>query len=326
VIHARGIALRRSGRQLIHSLDLRLVPGELVVLIGPSGAGKSTLLKLFAGITPTDEGAVSIDGQEISEIPGPKLARELGLVPQDDIIHTRLSVEQALQFAARLRLPPGTPSDEVDASVSKVMAMTDLLERRSVRIARLSGGQRKRVSLGVELLCSPRFLFLDEPTSGLDPALEEKAMRLFQQLARSGHGLLVSTHALSSLELADQLLILMDGRLIFFGPPKQALRHFGVAHPIEIFKKLPSSSAADWSLQYRSSALARIATEPEARRRAPGPRPAASRSQPLSQPAISRSQPLSQPAVPEREPAADPVEALLAELKDELAAEEGNRG
>ena len=163
---ARAIGITRGSKALARNISLSVNPGEMLVLLGPSGSGKSTLLKTLAGILIPDSGAVTWQDQPLDAMADHDLARLIALVPQDDIIHSRLSVESALHYAARLRLPPDTPSAELDAAVDRVLRMTDLTEHRHTTIRRLSGGQRKRVNIGVELLNDPPLVFLDEPTSG----------------------------------------------------------------------------------------------------------------------------------------------------------------
>lgn len=256
----QNLCLTRGSRAILSKVSVSLCPGEFIVVLGPSGSGKSTLMKCLSGIIAPDSGQVSLDSKALSDIPERERARMIGVVPQDDIIHTKLRVEAALSYSARLRMPPNTSSEAIQQRVDAVLTMLELTERRSVKIQRLSGGQRKRVSIGVELLDSPRFLFLDEPTSGLDPALEESSMRLFQQLSRKGHSVVASTHSMASLDCADHLLIVMAGRLIYFGPPKLAAPHFGVSHPSEIFKAIRKGNAEQWEARFRGSMLAPDAT------------------------------------------------------------------
>ena len=151
----------------------------------------------------------------------------MGLVPQADILHTQLSVRHALSYAAELRFPRDVTDETRNARVEQVMAELNLDERADVRLERLSGGQRKRVSVGCELLTEPALLFLDEPTSGLDPGNEEALMETLRDLARAGRTVVVVTHSVQSLHLADRLLVMAPGgRLGYFGPPGEALAYF----------------------------------------------------------------------------------------------------
>lgn len=319
------LGLHRGGKAILQQVSLSLCAGELILVLGPSGSGKSTLMRLLAGLTAPDDGEVSLDDRVLSKIPEPELARLIGHVPQDDIIHHSLRVEQALTFAARLRMPGANEAD-VSARVGEVIARLELGERRSVRIHRLSGGQRKRVNLGVELLVSPRFLILDEPTSGLDPALEEAMMRLFRKLCDEGRGILCSTHAMASVDLADQLCLVMDGQLIYFGPPAEALRHFKVSHPADIFKALRGAPAAEHRRRFEATPLA---SRRAARRREAPPSGALAEVAKLA--AATRPNtpasppPASAPQAPQATapaaPAPQGVDELLASLAAEVEAE-----
>lgn len=229
--------------RILRSVKLELRPGQLCGLIGPSGAGKSTLFKVLLGLREPSSGLVRIAGKPVSE-QGP-----LGYVPQDDALHRMLTVEKELTYAAELRMP--TSSDEERARrVTNVLGQVGLEERRDVKIARLSGGQRKRVSVALELLTSPGLLILDEPTSGLDPGLEARMMGLFKQLAEKGRIILVSTHAMQSLDLCHVLVVLVKGNVAYAGPPKRALSYFGVTHYADIFRALEKKSGDAWGASF----------------------------------------------------------------------------
>jgi ABC-type multidrug transport system ATPase subunit len=160
----------------------------------------------------------------------------------------------ALEYAARLRLPAETEEEAIAATVDRVLAAIELEHRSRLRIRRLSGGQRKRASLGIELLLAPPVLLLDEPTSGLDPELEATTMKLLRRLAREGRAVLTTTHATASLELADFIVVIAAGQIAYLGTPAGALRYFKVPDPDLIFKRLKEQEASGWALLYRSSA------------------------------------------------------------------------
>lgn len=236
-VDAAGLSVRFGRQVILRDLSLAVLPGECVGLLGASGCGKSTLLRTLAGMQAPDEGAVRLDGRDPREVePG-----AVGFVPQDDIVHLALRVESALGYSARLRL--GERPD-LNARVDEVVALLGLEERRRVRVGRLSGGQRKRVSIGVELLGGPRLLFLDEPTSGLDPALEEHFMELFRKLARGGRTVVLTTHVLQSLQHLDLVGVMAAGRLAWFGPPAEMNDWFGVREAREIYGKLSGEGEA----------------------------------------------------------------------------------
>src|SRR4029077_12488102 len=167
------------------------------------------------------------------------LRRRIGYVPQDDILHPELTVRQALEYAAQLRLPPDLTNVERSRRVSDVMGELGLGDRADLAIHRLSGGQRKRTNVALELLAQPSPLFLDEPTSGLDPGYEKTVMELLRTLADSGRTVIVVTHSVESLDLCDRLLFLAPGGVTaYFGSPGSATAHFGVRDYADVFRRL----------------------------------------------------------------------------------------
>ncbi len=219
---------------ILQPTSLHVRAGELVAIIGESGAGKSTLLRALAGVLRPTHGHVAIGGETVSS----RLC-ELGYVPQFDIVHDQLTVGEALDYAAQLRLPPDTTVRERTARVTEVIDQLGLGERRDVRVERLSGGQRKRVAVGVELLHRPGALFLDEPTTGLDPGLERHMTALFHGLADTGQTVVLVTHATGSLALYDRVVVMgRGGCLRFDGTPVELLQTFGVEQFDDVYTVL----------------------------------------------------------------------------------------
>ncbi|MFZ9886349.1 MAG: ABC transporter ATP-binding protein [Myxococcota bacterium] len=248
----RALTLSRvcvdAGRlRILHNLGLSLAEGELCGVIGPSGAGKSTLFKVLLGLRQPSTGTVLLGGGSLDRS-GP-----IGYVPQDDALHRTLTVEQELRYAAALRMPAAM-GPERSSVVEKAIRQVGLEERRETRISKLSGGQRKRVSVALELLTSPGLLILDEPTSGLDPGLESKMMGLFRTLAEDGRIVLVATHAMQSLSQCHRLLVIVKGRMAFFGSPEEAHLYFGVKDHGEIFDILAKRPAEAWGDGFRGGA------------------------------------------------------------------------
>ncbi|MFN2166667.1 MAG: FHA domain-containing protein, partial [Anaerolineae bacterium] len=245
-----------KGVNLLQDISLAIRPREFVAIVGVSGAGKSTLLNALAGIWPATDGAVLVNGTDLYR-QYDSFRTELGYVPQDDIIHKELTAEKALDYAARLRLPGDVTADERRQAVTDELETLGLAERRKVRVGSLSGGQRKRVCIGVERLTRPGLFFLDEATSGLDPGTENQLMRLLRHLADDGQTILLVTHATKNVMLCDQVVFLAKGgNLAFFGPPRDALKYFGVADFDEIYEKLQMErSPEEWASSYRQSPL-----------------------------------------------------------------------
>ena len=209
-------------RRLLDRITLAIEPGQFVALVGGSGAGKSTLMRTLLGIDPTTDGTVQINGEDLRS--NFNIYRtQIGYVPQDDIIHKSLTVAEVLTYAAKLRLPP----DNVGEVVEKTLAEIEMSDRPDVLVSQLSGGQRKRVSIGVELLADPKLFFLDEPTSGLDPGLDKKMMLLLRKLADQGRTVILVTHATANITQCDRIVFLgRGGRLCYFGPPDEASKFF----------------------------------------------------------------------------------------------------
>ncbi len=239
-INIAKIVKNRSGGGTIRLLDdvgLTIQPNEFVGLLGPSGAGKSTLMDSLNGMRPASSGQVLINNLDLYRHLD-SLKQSIGYVPQDDIIHRELTVYRTLYYVARLRLSSDVSKREIDQIINEVMDVTGLSERRDVPISQLSGGQRKRVSIAVELITKPSVIFLDEPTSGLDPATEEKIMKLFRQIAESGRTVILTTHAMENVKLFDKIVVLMRGKLVFYGAPQEALAHVKADSFKDLYDKL----------------------------------------------------------------------------------------
>jgi ABC-type multidrug transport system ATPase subunit len=233
-IVAAGVYVDVPSGRILQPIDVQLRPGELVAVVGESGAGKSTLLKALAGVAPPTGGRILVGGEDVLE-----RLTEIGYVPQFDTVHGQLTAREALDYAARLRLPADLSEAERRARIDEVLGQLDLGQRADVLVERLSGGQRKRAAVGIELLHQPGALFLDEPTTGLDPGLERRMMDLFRSLANGGQTVALVTHATSSLSLCDRVLVMgRGGVLCFDGSPAGALEAFGVRNFDEIYVEL----------------------------------------------------------------------------------------
>lgn len=240
VIDITKVVPNRSGGgmiKLLDDVDLTIQPNEFVGLLGPSGAGKSTLMDSLNGMRPASSGRVLINNLDLYQHLD-SIKQSIGYVPQDDIIHRELTVYRTLYYVARLRLSRDVSTAEIDQIINEVMDVTGLSERRDVPVAQLSGGQRKRVSIAVELITKPSVIFLDEPTSGLDPATEEKIMKLFRQIAESGRTVILTTHAMENVRLFDKIVVMMRGKLVWYGAPKESLEHVGASSFKDLYDKL----------------------------------------------------------------------------------------
>ncbi len=223
--------------KVLDSVSLSIQPNEFVGLLGPSGAGKSSLIEAMNGVSPAKTGNVLINNLDLARH-FDSLKQSIGHVPQEDIIHRELSVYRTLYYIARLRLSRDVSSREIDQIVNEVLDVTGLAEKKDAEVRNLSGGQRKRVSIAVELITKPSAIFLDEPTSGLDPATEDRIMRLFKQIAESGRTIVMTTHAMENVKHFDKIAVLMRGRLVFFGKPEDALKHLKAKSFKELYDRL----------------------------------------------------------------------------------------
>ena len=217
-VHAVSLTIE-GAVTLLDRISLTARPGTLTAVIGPSGSGKSTLAKAIIGVTRPTSGTVTFDGHDVHAA-NTLLRNRIGMVPQDDVVHRQLTVGQALGFAAELRMPPDTTKADRQRVIAQVLDELELTPHARTRIDKLSGGQRKRVSVAMELLTGPSLLVLDEPTTGLDPALDRTVMAMLRHLADAGRAVVVVTHSLTYLDDCDQVLLLAPGgKTAFCGAP-----------------------------------------------------------------------------------------------------------
>jgi ABC-type multidrug transport system ATPase subunit len=224
-----------GNKTLLDNISLAARPGTLTAIIGPSGAGKSTFARLVAGYTHPTTGTVWFEGHDV-HAEYASLRSRIGMVPQDDVVHGELTVRQALMYAAELRLPPDTSKADREQVVNEVLEELEMTKHLDTRVDRLSGGQRKRASVALELLTGPSLLILDEPTSGLDPALDRQVMTMLRQLADAGRVVLVVTHSLTYLDVCDEVLLLAPGgKTAYSGPPSGIGTELGTTNWADIF-------------------------------------------------------------------------------------------
>jgi len=252
-ITALGITKKVGKTTILKDISLSLYPREFIGLMGPSGCGKSTLMDALNGFRPASDGMVLINELDLYSNFN-ALRRSIGHVPQRDILHDALTVERTLYYAAKLRMPTGTSSEQMQSIINEVIETVGLKERRLTQFHQLSGGQQKRLSLALELITKPSFIFLDEPTSPLDPETTENMMLLFRRLADEGRIVVMVTHKFEKFEEMHNVAILtVGGRLAFFGPPKEALEFFGCREPGEIYKQIGGADPDELNRNFTSS-------------------------------------------------------------------------
>ncbi|MFG2880607.1 FHA domain-containing protein [Streptomyces sp. NPDC048337] len=242
-----------GGKQILKDVTFGVPEKSLIGVIGPSGSGKSTLLKALTGYRPANEGEVLYDNRNLYK-QFAELRQRIGLVPQDDILHKELKVSTALKYAAKLRFPGDTAESERAARIDEVLRELKLDIHKDKKITALSGGQRKRVSVALELLTKPSLIFLDEPTSGLDPGMDRDVMQLLRGLADDGRTVLVVTHSVAELSLCDKLLVMAPGGSVaYFGPPDEALNFFGYTTWADVFSAFENYRDYDWAGRWKGS-------------------------------------------------------------------------
>ncbi|MER6049134.1 FHA domain-containing protein [Streptomyces sp. NPDC001793] len=242
-----------GGKQILKDVSFGVPEKSLIAVIGPSGSGKSTLLKALTGYRPANQGEVLYDNRNLYKHFA-ELRQRVGLVPQDDILHKELTVQKALRYAAKLRFPGDTAESEREARIGEVLRELKLDVHKEKKVTSLSGGQRKRVSVALELLTKPSLIFLDEPTSGLDPGMDRDVMQLLRGLADDGRTVLVVTHSVAELALCDRLLVMAPGGSVaYFGPPEEALNFFQYETWADVFSAFENYRDYDWAGRWRGS-------------------------------------------------------------------------
>ncbi|MFI9050001.1 FHA domain-containing protein [Streptomyces sp. NPDC053427] len=242
-----------GGKQILKDVSFGVPEKSLVAVIGPSGSGKSTLLKALTGYRPANQGDVLYDNRNLYK-QFAELRQRIGLVPQDDILHKELTVQKALRYAAKLRFPGDTAESEREARIDEVLHELKLHVHKEKKVTSLSGGQRKRVSVALELLTKPSLIFLDEPTSGLDPGMDRDVMQLLRGLADDGRTVLVVTHSVAELGICDKLLVMAPGGgVAYFGPPEEALNFFQYDSWADVFSAFENYRDYDWMGRWRGS-------------------------------------------------------------------------
>jgi len=242
-----------GGKQILKDVSFGVPEKSLIAVIGPSGSGKSTLLKALTGYRPANQGDVLYDNRNLYK-QFAELRQRIGLVPQDDILHKELTVKKALKYAAKLRFPADTTGAEREARIDEVLRELKLDIHKEKKVTSLSGGQRKRVSVALELLTKPSLIFLDEPTSGLDPGMDRDVMQLLRGLADDGRTVLVVTHSVAELAICDKLLVMAPGGSVaYFGPPEEALNFFGYDTWADVFSAFENYRDYDWAGRWKGS-------------------------------------------------------------------------
>ncbi len=244
-------SIRKDGTDinLVDQVSIKVPKGHFMAIVGPSGCGKTTLLKTIAGLNPESAGALLWEGRNLSE-DGDFSPSEIGYVPQFSIAYDPLTVDESVEAATRLRVRTRN-NEELDHRIDRVLEETGLtaIAERTVKV--LSGGQKRRLGLAMELVSDPKLLLCDEVTSGLDPRSEREIVRLLHDLSRKDGRIVLSvTHSLAHLELYDSILVLHEGRVAFHGPPEQLTHYFSVKDTEEVYPRLATQPSDRWQTSW----------------------------------------------------------------------------
>lgn len=241
-----------KGKKILDDVSLDIESNEFVAIIGGSGAGKSTLMNAISGFDKKKDGKVLFSGLDL-DANFSVLKSMIGYVPQQDIIYENLTLKRMLLYTAKLKMPKDTSQAEIEKRICEVLEMVELSEHQDTYIRKLSGGQKKRASIAVELLADPSLFFLDEPTSGLDPGTEKKLMQTLSKLAKSkGKTIIMVTHTTQSLDLCDKVIFMgQGGRLCFCGSCEEAKMFFDTDNLVDIYNKMAEQPKL-WAEQYRN--------------------------------------------------------------------------
>ncbi|HNO74160.1 MAG TPA: ATP-binding cassette domain-containing protein [Nitrosomonas mobilis] len=253
----------KGDKYLLQDISFTIEPGEFIGVFGTSGSGKSTLLDALNGRRPATSGRILYNSTDLYEA-FDLFRAAIGYVPQQDIVHRNIVMQHALKYTAKLRLPPDTSDSEMDSNATQVLGKVGLAEKADLLVntpAPLSGGQLKRVSLAVELVANPNVLFLDEVTSGLDAGTDKKMMELFRSLADDQKTVICITHTLENIETCHLVVLLHQGRLVFYGPPQAVCGYFGIQRLSDIYETLESKPASFWAEKYQASSFYQLYVE-----------------------------------------------------------------
>lgn len=241
-VTGRDITIVRDGKLLVKNADFEIVRDSFVGVLGPSGIGKSTLLSCLATFLIPGRGSVVFDGEHDLVQHREEIRAMLGHVPQDDAVLNGLTVAENLAYAAQLRLGAESSADDILFEVQRVLTDVGFTAHADKLTSKLSGGQRKRLSVAVELLRRPRLLLLDEPTSGLDPATESNLMSQLRHLANKGTTVVCTTHMMDNLRLFDSVIVFGKrdecGQIAYVGSPLSLLPHFECKNFADLYERL----------------------------------------------------------------------------------------
>lgn len=236
-----------SRKRILNNVFCEIGNNEFVAIIGGSGAGKTTVMNAMSGFDSDISGRVYCNGIDLRRNFN-TLKNMIGFVPQQDIIYENLTLQRMLYYTAKMKMPSDTSKAEIRARIHKVLEMVDLVQHAKTYIRKLSGGQKKRASIAVEMLADPGLFFLDEPTSGLDPDTEQSLMHTLAKLSKSeGKTIIMVTHTIQSIDLCDKVIFMgPGGKICYCGPPSEITNYFGKKSLVEVYNEL-AGNVDNWN-------------------------------------------------------------------------------
>ena len=257
----KEVPAKNGKKTILDKVDCSIGANEFVAIIGGSGAGKTTLMTAMSGFDTDVTGDVYCNGINLREN-FQTLKNIIGFVPQQDIIYENITLKKMLYYTAKLKMPEDTSKEEIDARIKDVLGMVELLEHQDTYIRRLSGGQKKRASIAVELLANPGLFFLDEPTSGLDPGTEQHLMHTLSKLSKEQEKTIIMvTHTTNNLHLCDKVIIMgYGGRLCYCGKPDGIKDFFDTDDIVEVYDKITADTKS-WEARFKASGINKLGNE-----------------------------------------------------------------
>ncbi|MBO4953184.1 MAG: ATP-binding cassette domain-containing protein [Lachnospiraceae bacterium] len=254
----KDVPAKGGKKTILDKVSLSIEPNEFVAIIGGSGAGKTTLMTAMSGFDSKVTGRVYCNGTNLREN-FQTLKNIIGFVPQQDIIYENITLKKMLYYTAKMKMPEDTSTAEIDARIEEVLGMVELSEHKDTYIRRLSGGQKKRASIAVELLANPGLFFLDEPTSGLDPGTEEHLMRTLSKLSKEQEKTIIMvTHTINNLDLCDKVIIMgYGGRLCYCGSPAGIKDFFQTDDLVKVYDII-TADPKGWESRFRMSGINQV--------------------------------------------------------------------
>ncbi len=236
-----------SRKRILNNVSCEIGNNEFVAIIGGSGAGKTTVMNAMSGFDSDISGRVYCNGIDLRRNFN-TLKNMIGFVPQQDIIYENLTLQRMLYYTAKMKMPSDTSKAEIRARIHKVLEMVDLVQHAKTYIRKLSGGQKKRASIAVEMLADPGLFFLDEPTSGLDPDTEQSLMHTLAKLSKSeGKTIIMVTHTIQSIDLCDKVIFMgPGGKICYCGPQSEITNYFGKKSLVEVYNEL-AGNVDNWN-------------------------------------------------------------------------------